>query len=104
MITIPAIILLGIFAVLFLILFVMMAAHLYHGYRFGRHDPLTMWVNTAFVAAVIGVVTITVTFLVPVDWSGNFTLESPTFNPGSELQDLELPTTPDDLPSLFPTP
>ncbi len=101
MITFPASILLAIFALIGLVMVVMIAVQLYHGYRFGRHDPLTMSVTTAFVAAVGAIVILVAILLAPVDWTSQFTFDPAGWLGGSKIQDLELPSNPTDLPSLF---
>jgi len=85
MIAVPAFYLLMLFGLLFGGLAVMIGANLYHGYRFGRHDRLTMSVNTVFLCIVIGIIIGTVVLLTPVSWSESFTIELP------EIPKINLP-------------
>ena len=95
MIAIPAIYLLVVFGIIFSILAVIILAQLYHGYRYGKNDPVTMSVNSIFLALVIGVVTATVVLLGQVNWKARYMLTTPTIN-ASGLEDLT-PTVNDSI-------
>lgn len=78
------------------VLGVMIGAHLYHGFRFGRHDPLTMTANSLFLAVVIVIILATMALLAPVDWSQSFAVSLP-----GQIEQLELPNSPLDIPNLL---
>lgn len=100
MITFPAVYLLGLFAAIFSMMVVVMLAHLYHGYRFGRHDPLTMGINTAFLVLAVAITLSTAILLAPVDWSTRFTITTPTVSGPSSLQ---VPGTRQEIPNVLPS-
>lgn len=93
--------LLGIFGIVFLILIIMIGVQIYHGFRFGRHDRLTMVINLVFVSTISGIIIITALMLIPVDWSQPFSISPPATVPNLELPEevpgLELPSETEDF-------
>lgn len=78
MISIPAAYIMGAYALAFLVIVGLFFIHLFQGFRYGRHDPLTMGVNSFFVLATAAVIIVTVMLLWPVDWTGSFDLSVPS--------------------------
>ncbi len=101
MLSIPATLLLGIFGALFIILLVMLSANIYHGFRFGRNDGLTMTVNFVVIALVVGIILTTALFLAPVDWSATYTLSLPINSASSTLPSVTLPSETKAITSIF---
>ena len=104
MISIPAYLLLGVFSIIVLIMTGIIGAQLYHGYRFGKNDPVTMAVNTSFVVAIVAVLVFTVILLLPVDWAQSFDVNQPDIPEIPSGNSLQLPTSPGDIPSIITTP
>lgn len=98
MIEFPAIALLGVYLAALGSLAIAAAANLYHGYRYGRTDGMTMLVNSIFLTVVVGILAVTAVFLLPVDWTQNFSLTTPSSE--IKLPATSFPSDVNDIPNL----
>ncbi|GEM_PF-3058234 len=87
--TLPAVWLLIVFALIFLALVIMAVVHLFHAWRFGEHTPLAAITSGLFLGGIIALVVVTYGVLREVDWGQTFDITLPSTSIPGPDQSLE---------------
>lgn len=75
--SIPAIILLIAFSLIFLGLVVMAIVHLFHAWRFGEHTPLAAITSALFLLGIFAITGGVMIFLRDIEWNQSFEVSIP---------------------------